>query len=204
MREIGTFVEINAYAMATITQLKRHLKKGQVYRRSDLLSWSNSVDRHLGELVEEGTLEKLSHGMYYFPKESVFGKVPPDEQVLVRSFLQDDDFLVTSPNSFNTLGVGTTQLYNERTVYNHKRHGKFTLGNQQFNFRVKPRFPKKVTKEFLLVDLVNNLDTLAEDPTAVLKNVSAKVATMDKIKLKQSVVRYGDVKTKKIFAPLML
>lgn len=189
--------------MAAVTQLKRHLKRGQVYRRSDLLPLSGSVDRHLGELVQEGILQKLSHGMYYFPKESAFGKTPPDEQVLVRTFLQDDEFLVTSPNSFNTLGVGTTQLYNERTVYNHKRHGKFTLGNQQFNFRVRPRFPKKVTTEFLLVDLVNNLDTLAENPTEVLKNVSAKVATMDKTKLRQSVAKYGDVKTKKIFAPLM-
>ncbi|RYG31935.1 hypothetical protein EON81_21775, partial [bacterium] len=41
---------------------------------------------------------------------------------------QDNRFLVTSPNAYNTLGVGTTQLYNKKTVYNHKRHGNFTLG----------------------------------------------------------------------------
>lgn len=189
--------------MSTLTQLKKHLKQGQVYRRSDLVPLSGSVDRHLGELVQEGMLQKLSQGMYYFPKESAFGKTPPDEQVLVRSFLQDNEFLVTSPNSFNSLGLGMTQLYNERIVYNHKRHGKFTFGNQNFDFRIRPRFPRKVTKEFLLVDLVNNLDMLAEDRTEVLKNVSAKVASMDKTKLKQSVAKYGDVQTKKIFAPLM-
>jgi hypothetical protein len=44
---------------------------------------------------------------------------------------------------------------------------------------------------------------LAEDQTEVLKNVFAKIAAMDKTKLKQSVAKYGDVKTKNIFAPLM-
>jgi hypothetical protein len=36
-------------------------------------------------------------------------------------------FLLTSPNAYNTLGVGTTQLYDKTVVYNHKRHGHFML-----------------------------------------------------------------------------
>jgi hypothetical protein len=98
---------------------------------------------------------------------------------LIKSFLKDDRFLLTSINAYNSLGVGTTQLYNQRTVYNHKRHGDFKLGNKNFSFRVKPHFPKKATPEFLLVDLVNNLDTLAEDQSELLKNISWKVHTMD-------------------------
>jgi hypothetical protein len=98
---------------------------------------------------------------------------------LIKSFLKDDRFLLTSINAYNSLGVGTTQLYNQRTVYNHKRHGDFKLGNKDFSFRVKPHFPKKATPEFLLVDLVNNLDTLAEDQSELLKNISWKVHTMD-------------------------
>lgn len=189
--------------MKTVDQLRRQLKEGEVYRRSDLASMSSSVDRHLGDLVNEGTLQKLSQGLFYYPKQTAFGKTPPDEKVLVRSFLKDDNFLLTSPNVFNSLGVGTTQLYNTKVVYNHKRHGKIKLGNQEFDFRVKHQFPKKPTTAFLLVDLVNNLDTLAEDKTQVLRNVATKVAGMDKRALKRSVAQYGSVKTKKIFAPLM-
>ncbi len=189
--------------MSRLHQLKKQLKPGEVYRRSELANWSKSVDRHLDELVQEGTLQKLSQGMYYFPKETVFGKTPPDENVLVQSFLKDHRFLLTSPNAYNSLGVGTTQLYNVRTVYNHKRHGEFKLGNQTFDFRVKPHFPKKVTDDFLLVDLVNNLEELAEDKVEVLKKVSAKVQLMDKKKMKHSVAEYGSVKTKKFFTPLL-
>ena len=189
--------------MNRLEELKSHLKRGQVYRRDDLAKWSKSVDRHLDALVEEDTLQKLSQGLYYYPKLSAFGKTPPEEEVLIRSFLKDDRFLLTSPSSYNSLGVGTTQLYNERTVYNHKRHGEFKLGNRKFSFRMKPHFPSKVTKEFLLVDLVNNLETLAEDPTEVLKNIALKVHTMDTKKLKRYVSQYGNAKAKKILTPLL-
>ena len=189
--------------MNRLEELKKHLKRGQAYRRDDLTKWSKSVDRHLDALVEEDTLQKLSQGLYYYPKLSAFGKTPPEEEVLIRSFLKDGRFLVTSPSSYNSLGVGTTQLYNERTVYNHKRHGEFKLGNRKFSFRIKPHFPSKITKEFLLVDLLNNLESLAEDPAAVLKNVALKVRTMDTKKLKRNVSKYGNAKTKKILAPLI-
>lgn len=183
-------------------ELKRRLKKGEVYRRADLTKWSNAVDRHLDILEAEGALQKLSPGLYYAPKETAFGAAPPDENKVVRSFLKDDRFLITSPNSYNSLGVGTTQLYNSRTVYNHKRHGEFKLGNRRFLFHKKHHFPKKATEEFLLVDLVNNLDSLAEDRNFVLQNVFKKAMTMDTKKLKQSVLEYGSAKAKKLFAPL--
>ncbi|MFN8349567.1 MAG: DUF6088 family protein [Spirosomataceae bacterium] len=186
-----------------LDELKQHLEQGKVYRRSDLTKWSKSVDRHLDLLLEEGILQKLSQGLYYVPEQTAFGKTPPNEEILIRSFLNDDRFLVTSPNAYNGLGVGTTQLYNQRTVYNHKRHGQFKLGNRQFDFRIKPHFPKKLTQEFLLVDLVNNLDSLAEDREAVLKNVFSKAGTMEEENLRYSVAEYGNTKTKKLLAPLL-
>lgn len=186
--------------MLKLDNLKKHLKQGNVYRREDLTQWSTSVDRHLEELVQEGTLQKLSQGVYYYPRMTAFGAAPPEDEALVRSFLKDDRFLLTSPNSYNSLGLGTTQLYNTRVVYNHKRHGEFKLGNRTFDFRIKPHFPKKVTPEFLMVDMVNNLNTLAEDKSLVLNNLSAKAMSMDKKKLAHAVSEYGGVKARKLFA----
>jgi hypothetical protein len=42
--------------------------------------------RHLQELVKDGTLEKLSGGLYYVPAQSTFGKVPAEEHALVERF----------------------------------------------------------------------------------------------------------------------
>ena len=189
--------------MNKLQELKKHLKRGKVYRRADLSKWSTSVDRHLDELVKEGTLQKLSQGLYYYPELTVFGETPPEEEVLVRSFLKDKRFLVTSLNAYNALGVGTTQLYNQKTVYNHKRHGDFNLGGMTFSFRVKPHFPLKATPEFLLVDLLNNLDQLGEDPKEVLVKVQFRAKTMDAKKLRKSLRDYGNAKTKKLLEPIV-
>ena len=144
--------------MTKLEALKKHLRPGQVYRREDLARWSNAVDRHLKQLLADGTLTKLAGGLYAYPKETVFGKAPAEDDKLVGTFLKDHRFLLASPNAYNSLGVGTTQLYDKTVVYNHKRHGLFSLGGRAFDFRVKPAFPKALNKEFLLVDLVNNVD----------------------------------------------
>jgi Family of unknown function (DUF6088) len=188
--------------IATVTrleELKRHLRPGCVYRREDLARWSKAVDRHLKQLVGDKTLTKLAGGLYLYPKDTVFGKAPADDNTLVASFLKDKRFLLASPNAYNRLGVGTTQLYDKTVVYNHKRHGRFSLGGRTFDFRIKPAFPKTLSKEFLLVDLVNNLDQLPEDREQVLKRVKEQVFSSDKTWLQRCARDYGNVRTRKFF-----
>ncbi len=178
-------------------QLAHDLQAGHVYRREDLARLSNAVDRHLNELVSNGLLKKLAQGLYFAPKQSRFGPIPPTDEQVVRGFLRDKDFLVFSPSSYNTVGLGTTQLYNSTLVYNHKRHGVFRLGNRQFDFRVKPRFPKKLTAEFLYVDLLNNLEELAEDRDAVLSQARNKLMSFNPHRLKEALDSYGNMATRK-------
>ena len=181
-----------------LDQVARTLRAGKVYRREDLAKVSNAVDRHLRELVTEGALQRLAQGLYYSPKKSVFGLLPPADQELIAVFLRDKNFLVFPPSIYNTLGLGMTQLYNKTLVYNHKRHGLFSFGSREFDFRVKQRFPKKLTPEFLLVDAINNLDELAEDKNRVLQLVERKLSGFDQVKLKRAVSDYGSVATKKL------
>jgi hypothetical protein len=185
--------------MTKLEELRRRLRPGQVYRREDLAGWSNAVDRHLKHLLENGTLTKLAGGLYYCPKKTAFGDAPAKDSKLVESFLKDHRFLLASPNAYNALGVGTTQLYNETVVYNRKRHGHFDLGGRTFDFRVKPDFPKTLTKEFLLVDLVNNLERLAESPTQILTRVKELTASYDTLRLQRAVRDFGTVRTRKFF-----
>jgi hypothetical protein len=177
--------------------LANELQAGRVYRREDLARLSKAVDRHLQELVSAGTLKKLAQGLYYAPKQSSFGPLPPTDEQVVRGFLRDNEFLVFSPSSYNTVGLGTTQLYNSTLVYNHKRHGVFKLGNRQFHFRVKPRFPKKLTPEFLYVDLLNNLDELAEDRDVVLSHARTKLLSFNQSLLLKTLDSYGSMATRK-------
>jgi hypothetical protein len=190
--------------MTAVLELKKHLKGGKTYRRAELAQWSKSVDRHLLSLVKDGSLKKLRAGLYYCPKQSVFGEVPVDDYELVRTFLKDDRFLLTSPNEYNSLGLGMTQLYNLRVVYNHKRHGHFVLGGREYDFRVKHHFPHQaVSEEFLIVDLVNNLNDLAEDRDSLLERVSVKVKTMNSSLLKRAVHEYATISARKFFESVL-
>jgi len=179
--------------------LADELKAGHVYRREDLARLSNAVDRHLRELVSMGKLQKLAQGLYHAPKQSNFGPLPPTDDQVVKGFLRDKEFLVFSPSSYNAVGLGTTQLYNRTLVYNHKRHGVFRLGNRQFDFRVKPRFPKKLSREFLYVDLLNNLEELAEDRDVVLSQARSKLPSFDMDRLQEAIESYGNMTTRKRF-----
>lgn len=182
--------------------LKKHLRPGQVYRRSDLVKWSNAVDRHLQVLVGRGDVQKLAGGVYYCPKKTSFGNAPPEDEELVRAFLKDDRFYIASLNAYNALGVGTTQLYNEKLVYNFKRDGHQVLNGRQFYFIKRPYFPAQSSQEFLLVDLVNNLHLLAEDRGLVVKNVQQKSLEMERSKMMKAVKAYAGVRAKTFFRDL--
>ena len=173
------------------------LASGRVYRREDLKPLTTAVDRHLQEMVSAGRLTKLAHGLYHAPRQSAYGPVPPTDEALVAAFLKDDEFLLFSPSAYNAAGLGTTQLYNRTLVYNRKRHGVFQLGSRQYDFRVKPRFPRKLSPEFLFVDALNNLSELAEDSDDVLQRAGPQALKLDATQLRQALVRYGTVGTRK-------
>ena len=178
--------------------LRQNIKPGHVYRRSDLEYYSSAIDRHLGILTKDGSLIKLSQGVYYAPKSSKFGLVPPDDVVLVESFLKDSDFLMVKPNVYNTLGLGLTQLYNTTWVYNHKRKGEFKFNGKSFEFKIKSSFPNQLTKEFLLVDLLNNLDELAEDQNQTIKRLPENLSSFNNEELMRVAQQYGSGRTKQL------
>lgn len=189
--------------MSALTELKKKLRPGQVYRRNDLARWSNAVDRHLRQLLKEGHLEKVSGGLYMMPRETRFGSAPASPEKLVSAFLGGDKFLILSPNAYNALGVGTTQLYNVPVVYNRKRHGPFELDGQTYDFRRRSGFPAKVTAEFLLVDLLHNLDHLAEDAGKVLPRALGKAREMNPARLSKAVRAFNSARARRRLAPVL-
>ena len=141
--------------MSTLGDFKKRLRAGNVYRRNELAKFSTSIDRHLAESVAEGSLQKLAQGLYYAPKKTTFGIVPPHEDQLIKAFLKGDDYLITSPNYYNALGFGSTQLYNTKRIYNHKRHEDIKLGNRVMSLDVNLNFLKNLRKStWLLIYLI--------------------------------------------------
>lgn len=177
--------------MRSATKLGNAMKPGHVYRRQDLGAFSSAVDRDLQELVRKGTVRKVHSGLYVRPQRNAFGVAPPRDEALVRAFLKSDDFLMTSFNHFNALGLGLTQVYNETRVYNHKRSGTYELGGKTFRFLRVPAFPRALSREYLLVDLLNNLAHLPDDAARVRRNLRPFLARLDMDALRANLERYG-------------
>jgi hypothetical protein len=124
--------------------------------------------------------------------------VPPDDSDMVARFLKDDTFLLVSPNSYNSLGLGLTQLYNTTWVYNHKRHGELKLNGKNFLFKLKSGFPETLSTEFLVVDLLDSLDELAEDSDKVVESFKKNITRFDINELIKMSVNFGSGTTRKL------
>lgn len=177
--------------MKNAEKLRDYMAPGRVYRRQDLEGYSTAVDRDLHTLVEAGEVRKLAGGLYYRPGRNAFGATMPEDRELVRAFLKTDDFLLTSYNYFNQFGLGLTQVYGTTLVYNHKRAGVFSLGGKRFEFRLVPAYPDKLSREFLLVDLLNNLKRLPDNTAGVLENLKNRLNEFNGASLAAYLRLYG-------------
>jgi len=184
-------------------ELLSQLSEGRVYSWSELKEYSNSPGRHVKRLLDKGLLNKVGPGLYSPPKKSRFGVVPPKEDELVKNFLKSEDFLLFSTNLYNSLDLGLTQLKNETVVYNKKRYEPVELAGRKYDFkRPNNGYPNKLTVEFLVVDLMNNLKSVGEDSTKLKDNVNKAVRSskFNKELLLDLANRYGKVGTKKFFS----
>jgi hypothetical protein len=178
-------------AMKNADKLKGAMLPGRVYRRQDLTGASTAVDRDLKTLLGKGEIRKLHGGLYSRPRENPFGFTPPSDHELVRAFLKTGDFLLTSRNHYNQLGLGLTQVYHDSVVYNHKRAGDYILGGKRFRFRRVPAFPRRMTREYLLVDLLNNLESLPDDTGLVRRNLGSRMDDFDRQAVRDCLQKYG-------------
>ncbi len=133
------------------------LREGRVYRTRDLARWSESPARLAQRLIRDGSLRRISRGLYYAPIASKFGPAPPRDEVLLRAVLGDDPFLITGPPTWNALGLGSTAMFAVTLVYNTRRCGELVLDGRRFVFR-RARFPRRPSPEWFVVDLIEHHD----------------------------------------------
>lgn len=139
------------------------LKEGKVYRTKDLRKLSGNPTRLAQNLVQEGKLRKLRNGLFYVPRKGAFGDVPPSEDAILEALFGGKPYLKTGPSVWNSLGLGTTAVEAIPLVYNKSKTGVEQVGKKKFEFR-RVRFPRKPSKEFFVVDLLQNLDRAGADP----------------------------------------
>ena len=166
--------------------------QGKVYRTRELAKYDSNPTRLAASLVKRGLLRRLRSGLFYAPKRGAFGEVSPSEAALLKGYFGGKPYLRSGPSVWNALGLGTTAVESVPLVYNTTKTGTETLGDKQFEFR-RVKFPRKVDREYLVVDLFENLDRAGADSEAVQEALALALhqGRFDQQRLLQRAKDYG-------------
>ena len=168
------------------------LETDRVYRTRQLAPWGKNPARLVQRLVAEGKLCELARGLYFAPRIGRFGVVPPDDDELLRAFLESEAFVVTGPPAWNTLGLGATALFSAPLVYNRKRSGEFVLGGRKFVLR-RVAFPDRPPREWYAIDLVEHQAMAGVAPDALAAGLvrELQAGRLDAAVLGEMAARFG-------------
>ncbi len=168
------------------------LDAGTVYRTAWLRRWGANPTRLAHKLEQRGLVQRLGHGLFYAPRKSRFGDVPPSDEALLDAFLDGTPYVVTGPHRWNALGLGSTALFARPLVYNTKRTGTFKVGNRTFDLR-RVAFPADPTPAWFVIDLLRNADTAGVDRAALVCGLTARLedGAFDVEKLFDMATRFG-------------
>lgn len=165
---------------------------GCVYRTRDLRRWTENPTRMAKRLVAQGQLTPLAQGLYAAPRQTRFGEAPPKTEAILDAFLDHTPFVLTGPEYWNALDLGSTALFPRQLVYNTKRSGEFDFGGRRFLLR-RVAFPARVTREWYAVDLVEHRDTVGLATDVLVRRMRNAIAQggLDGDRLRETAREYG-------------
>lgn len=175
------------------------LEPGAVYRPSDFAAYSKQPSRLVARLVKEGLLCSAGQGLYYAPKPSRFGPVPPSDEALVGAFLRGARFQFTGPEYWNTLGLGGTAMFVVGMVYNDQVEGEISFNRRRFLFMKEP-LPTPLRAEWFVVDFINHHDMAGVALSEVAEHLVAQLR-LGKFRgdhLRRMASRFGNDEEKKL------
>lgn len=180
------------------------LEPGHVYRTRDLAAWGANAPRLAKRLVKKGMLLQLAPGLFVHPKRGRFGIVPASDEEILRAFLDGGPFVVTGPERWNALGLGSTAAFAAPLVYNTKRSGTFDLGGRRFVLR-RVAFPPQPSAEWYAIDLLENADkagaSRADLAVALARGVA--LGKFDRDRLRDVARRFGTKETQALVEPAL-
>lgn len=140
------------------------------------------------------------------PKRSRFGAVPPTDEEVMRAFLKGAPFVLTGPEYWNALGLGTSAMFAAQLVYNTKQSGEFWLSGRRFLLR-REAFPSNPPPEWFVVDLFQHAEQAAADRTELTHALgfALRQVRFNADRLRAMAKEYGSLDTqRRIAAALMI
>ena len=114
------------------------IPEGTVFGYRDMGLESNeygAAAKSIGRLIAKGTIKRASKGLFYKPKQTVFGALQPGEDELLKQYLFKNGqrvAYITGSSLYNKMGL-TMQFPFHLTVASKTRRTKVSIGKMSIN-----------------------------------------------------------------------
>ena len=183
--------------MSIYSEIKENIKKIEKGKIIDINNFFNdklskkTVLKSFERLVKLGKIRRAERGVYYIPKESIFGELPLSKNELLKKYLYEGEGTVVGylsvNNLFNKYGL-TTQIANEIEITtnkrkNQKKYENFTI---KFNYNKAPINQENI-KYLEILDILKNikyiLDSDIEESYKIIQKTFLKFSNIELNKL---------------------
>jgi len=148
-------------------------------------------------LLKKGIVKRVTTGVFYIPKKSVFGELKPKEEELIKSYLFKNNkriAYITGTSLYNRMGL-TTQIPKTIKVASKTKRITTTIGNTQ----LKPvkSYVDVTNKNYRLLEILDALkdfktipDLNMESAITILMNKLDKLSDKDRLKIVKYALQY--------------
>ena len=159
------------------------MPKGYVFTYADFTTEVNrkeAIIKTLNRMVASGKIVKLAKGKYYKPEETVFGKLQPNQNQMVKDLLESNGKIVgylTGYSIYNQLGL-TTQVSN--TIQIGKNHVRGAIKRERYTIAfIKQK--NNITKDNIpLLQILDAIRYIKKIPDATVASACKRLLTIVK------------------------
>lgn len=168
------------------------IKEGTTFKYQQLSIESNEYSaaaKAIERFIEKGIIKRVSTGIFYKPKQTIFGELKPNEEELLKSYLYQNNrriAYITGTSLYNRMGL-TTQVSKSIKIASRDKRITISVGNIKGS-PVKS-YVDVTAKNYVLLEILDALKDFKKipdlDKNSGIKIISSQLKKLNIKEIKQ-------------------
>ena len=175
-----------------IEKMLDSLESGIIFTYSDLKIKKDeysAASKSIERLVKKGIIKRISTGVFYKPKQTIFGELMPDEEKIIKPYLFRNGkriAYITGLLLYNKMGL-TTQIPKEISIASNKKRIYISKGN--IKTKAVKSYVEVTDSNYKLLELLDALKDFKRipdlDKKSAISILSRKISELEKKQIKE-------------------
>lgn len=168
------------------------IKEGTTFKYQQLPIESieySAATKAIERFIEKGIIKRVSTGVFYKPKQTIFGELKPNEEELLKPYLFQNNkriAYITGTSLYNRMGL-TTQIPKNIKIASRDKRITVSVGN--IKGTPAKSYVDVTEKNFYLLEILDALKDFKKipnlDKNSVIKIISNRLKELDSNEIKQ-------------------